>query len=218
MFWWLLLAWGAGPIELFDGKSLKGWYRTREAQAPLPSWEAKNGVLQTAPGQGKEVYLLSEQEFEDFDFGFEWRAAAGANSGIKYRIQTYGDSQRRIEPVGLEYQITDDERNPDALSTPRHTAGAIYDYVAPRKSRAAVAEIWHQGRIVVRGLHVEHWLDGERVVSVDLDSAEAEASFQESKRESRHMLRRQEKRVSPIALQIHDGRVEFRNLRVEPLK
>ncbi|MFN9430743.1 MAG: family 16 glycoside hydrolase, partial [Acidobacteriota bacterium] len=75
-----------------------------------------------------------------------------------------------------------------------------------------------RGRIVVRGLHVEHWLDGERVVNVDLDSAEAEASFQQSKRVSRHMLRRQEKRRSPVALQIHDGRVEFRKLRMKALK
>ncbi|MFO0339999.1 MAG: DUF1080 domain-containing protein, partial [Acidobacteriota bacterium] len=177
MIWLLLLG-----LELFDGKSLKGWYWTRGGAAPAPSWEARGGVLRTTPGVGKEVYLLSEAEFEDFDFSFEWRAEAGANSGIKYRIQMYGESGQRLEPVGLEYQITDDERNADALSTPRHAAGAIYDYVAPRKGRLAAAEVWHRGRIVVRGLHVEHWLDGERVVNVDLDSAEAEASFQQSKR------------------------------------
>ncbi len=215
MFWFLLLLLG---IDLFDGTSLKGWYWTREAEVPLPSWEARGGVLQTTPGRGKEVYLLTEAEFDDFDFRFEWRAEPGANSGIKYRIQTYGDSQRRLEPVGLEYQITDDEHNPDALSTPRHAAGALYDYIAPDKDKPAIAGFWHQSRILVRGLHIEHWLDGRRVVNVDLNTPEAARSFDQSRRESRHMLRRQDKRRSPIALQIHDGRVEFRNLRLEPLK
>lgn len=203
---------------LFDGRTLNGWYWEKGAAVSVPSWEARHGLLVTTPGHGKEVYLLTREEFEDFDFQFEWRAEAAANSGVKYRIQMFGDSKRRLEPVGLEYQITDDLANPDALSTPRHAAGALYDYVAPVKTKPAGPGVWHQGRIVVRGRQVEHWLDGERVVNVDLDSPEAEASFELSPRQSRHMLRRQEKRRSALALQIHDGVVEFRNLRVQRLK
>ena len=104
---WLLLP----GLELFDGKSLKGWYWTRGGAVPAHSGEARDGVLRTTPGVGKEVSLLSEGEFEDFDFRFEWRAEAGANSGSKYRIQMYGESGQRLEPVGLEYQITDDPKN-----------------------------------------------------------------------------------------------------------
>lgn len=218
MWWtvWLLLF--SQEKALFDGRSLAGWYWEKGEAVSVPSWEARNGLLVTTPGRGKAVYLLTREEFEDFDFRFEWRAEVGANSGVKYRIQMFGDSSRRLEPVGLEYQITDDLANPDALSTPRHAAGALYDYVAPKKAKAAGPGVWHEGRIVVRGRQVEHWLDGERVVHVDLDSDEAAASFEQSPRQSRHMLRRQEKRRSPLALQIHDGVVEFRNLRVQPLK
>ena len=203
---------------MFDGKSLDGWMWSREVAPPKPSWVARDGMLVATPGQGKEVYLLTQESFEDFDFTFEWRAEAGANSGVKYRIQSYGESTRRIEPTGLEYQITDDVTNPDALSTVRHSAGALYDYVAPVKKGPAVAKVWHQSRIVARGLHVEHWLDGAKVVDVDLDSEAAEKSFEGSTRQSRFMLRKQAVRKSPIALQIHDGVVEFRNLKIQTLK
>ncbi len=208
----------SGFRDLFDGKTLNGWMWSREDAPPQPSWVARDGMLVATPGQGKEVYLLTKEAFEDFDFTFEWRAEAGANSGVKYRIQTYGESVRRIEPVGLEYQITDDETNPDALSTVRHSAGALYDYVAPVKKGPAVAKKWHLSRILVRGLHVEHWLDGAKIVDVDLDSEAAGKSFELSTRQSRVMLRKQAVRKSPIALQIHDGMVEFRHLRIRTLK
>ena len=208
----------AGWRLLFDGISLNGWMWSREGEVPQPSWVVRDGVLLTTPGQGSEVYLLTKESFSDFEFVFEWRAEPRANSGVKYRVQMYGESTRKIEPIGFEYQITDDEANPDALSTPRHTAGALYDYVEPRKNGPALAKVWHLSRIVARGLHIEHWLDDVKVIDVDLDTAEAAASFAKSKRQSAGMLRRQEKRESPIALQIHDGVVEFRNLKLRPLK
>ncbi len=208
----------AGWRLLFDGRSLNGWMWSRDREVPQPSWTVRDGALLTTPGQGTAVYLLTKESFTDFEFVFEWRAEARANSGVKYRVQTYGESTRKIEPVGFEYQITDDDANADALSTLRHTAGALYDYVEPHKSGPAHANIWYRGRIVARGLHIEHWLDDVKVIDVDLDTPEAAASFSQSKRQSAVMLRRQEKRESPIALQIHDGVVEFRNLKLRPLK
>jgi hypothetical protein len=213
----LLLAADTQPI--FDGNTLNGWRWTDEASPRVqPSWEAGGGILRTSK-KGVEVYLLTKEVFTDFEFDFEWKAEHGANSGIKYRMQSFGKSASgRIEPTGLEFQITDDIANPDALSTPRHTAGAIYDYVAPEKPQPAKPDVWHKGRIVARGLHIEHWIDGLRVVNVDLDSKFAEAEFAKSTRRSAAMLRKQEKRESPLALQYHDGEVQFRNLRVRRLR
>lgn len=203
-------------LELFDGQTLKGWRWARPGETGSPSWEVRDGLLRGAPGLAKDVYLLTEAEFTDFELRFEWRCAPKGNSGIKYRVQRYGDSARRIEPTGLEYQITDDEANPDALSTPKHCSGAIYDYIAPTKSTPAKAGLWHQGAILARGLHIEHWLDGERVVNVDLDSEAARKEFDQSNRvESRRILRLQEKRQSPIALQIHDEEICFRSIRLK---
>lgn len=205
--------------DLWDGKSLAGWRWARPGESGTPSWEVRDGCLRGLPGLGKDVYLLSEAVFDDFELRFRWRCSPGGNSGIKYRIQRYGEPTRRLEPTGLEYQITDDVSNPDALSTPKHSSGAIYDYVAPRKRGPAQADVWHESAIVARGLHIEHWLDGECVVNIDLDSARAEAEFSQSKRlESRRILRLQEKRESPIALQLHDGEILFQAIRVRRLR
>ena len=221
---------------LFDGKSLAGWFWSVSGKHPIPgppSWVAENGILRTTPHTGTPVYLISRASYGDFELRFEWKAEAGANSGIKYRLQGFHssakpsltrdpdpDAPHRIEPTGLEYQITDDVANPDAKSTPRHAAGALYDYIEPSpaaKPGPAKADVWHESRIVARGLHIEHWLDGQRVVNVDLDTPEAAALFARSPRKSKDMLRRQDRRESPIALQIHDGVVEFRNLAVRRL-
>ncbi len=216
---------------LFDGKSLNGWvWEVPEKQpASTPSWVAEDGVLRCTPGVGKQVYLITRGAYRDFELRFEWKAEARANSGVKYRLQGFSsknkpdltydpdpESPNRIEPVGLEYQITDDLANPDALSTPRHAAAAVYDYIEPSKEKAGPAkpDVWHTSRIVARGLHIEHWLDEKRVVNIDFDSPEAEASFAISTRKSAGLLRKQERRESPIALQIHDGVVWFRNLQI----
>lgn len=216
----------SGWALLFDGKTLDGWMWSVSTPAPQPSWAAKDGAIVSTPNDGQHCYLLTQRSFEDFELVFDWRIEAKGNSGIKYRLQGFGAKGRmsptpvdepRIEPVGLEYQLTDDFANPDALSTPRHAAGAVYEYIVPDKRAPAQAGVWHRSRILARGLHIEHWLDGEKVVDSDLDSPAAAESFAVSKRNSKDLLRQQERRNSPIALQMHDGVVEFRNLKIRPL-
>jgi hypothetical protein len=212
---------------LFDGKTLNGWMWSLDPNPPLPSWAAGEGLLQTTPGKGTPVYLLTRDSFTDFEFSFEWKAEPAANSGIKYRFQGYwvdaklqavpgGDG--RIEPVALEYQIADDESHPDALSDPKHSTAALYEYWPASKNGPARANLWHTGRIVADGLHIEHWLDGRKVVDVRLDAPELQQSFRNSRRRgSSPLLAKQARRTSPIALQFHDGLVWFRNLNIRTL-
>jgi hypothetical protein len=212
---------------LFDGKTLTGWMWSVDPNPPLPSWAAEEGLLRTTPGKGTSVYLLTRESFTDFEFSFEWKAEPGANSGVKYRFQGYwvdGKLQAnpggagRIEPVALEYQIAADESHPDALSDAKHSTAAIYEYWPASKSGPARANVWHSGRIIAGGLHIEHWLDGRKVVDVMLDSPEVQQSFRNSRRHgSSPVLAKQERRTSPIALQFHDGSVWFRNLKIRPL-
>ena len=117
----------AGWQLLFNGTSLAGWRWADETPAPTPSWAVSNGTLVTTPTQGKQVYLLSQREFTDFELAFSWHASPGANSGIKYRIQSIAN-KTRLEPTGLEYQITDDLTNSDSLSTPRHSCANMLAY------------------------------------------------------------------------------------------
>lgn len=213
---------------LFDGSTLQGWTWSLNPNPPEPSWAAEGGTLRTTPGKGKPVYLLTRESFTDFELSFEWKAGLRANSGIKYRFQGYGGAGKlsetpvepegkRIEPTGLEYQIADDESNPDAISDAKHSTAALYEYIEARKTGPALPNLWHRGRILARGMHIEHWLDGHKVVDIDLDSAEAEKGFGASKRRSAPLLRKQQRRESPIALQYHDGDVWFRNLKIRRL-
>jgi hypothetical protein len=213
--------------SLFDGKTLNGWIWSVAADPAAPCWAVENGLLRTTPGQGSPTYLLTRRSFQDFEFAFEWKAAPGANSGVKYRFQGYWVNRQlrtepegpdRIEPVALEYQIIDDATHPDALTGPTHTTAAVYEYWPARKDDSVKAEVWHTSRIIARGLHIEHWLDGHKVVSLELDDPEVQASFQRSKRRgSSPVLAKHERRSSPIALQFHDGIIWFRNLRIRPL-
>jgi hypothetical protein len=219
-----LLAAQPSGRDLFNGRDLDGWMWSTDAAPPTPSWAAIDGELRTTPGKGKEVYLLTRESFSDFDLSFEWNGEPGYNSGIKYRFQGYWVNGQlkpepsgpgRIEPVALEYQIIDDERHPDAKGNATHSTAAIYEYWQARRAAPARPNTWHTGRIVARGLHIEHWVDGEKVVDVELDSPEVQESFRKSSRRgSSPVLARHERRSSPIALQFHDGVVRFRNLRI----
>jgi len=214
---------------LFDGKTLNGWMWSTAASPPVPCWAADGGTLHTTPGDGKKVYLLTRESFTDFEFAFEWKADPKANSGVKYRMQGYGggagplqpephEAAGRIEPTGLEYQIADDDANPDAVSDPRHATAAIYEYWPANKLSLAGANVWHTGKILVRGRHIEHWLDDRKVVDVNLADPLVIVSFNKSRRkQSAALFVAHERRTSPIALQMHDATVWFRNLKVRPL-
>ena len=217
-----------GDTPLFNGRDLDGWMWSTAQNPPAPSWAAEDGTLRTTPGKGQQVYLLTRESFSDFDFSFEWNGEAGCNSGVKYRFQGYWvkgalrqnpEGPDRIEPVALEYQIADDESHPDALKDAKHSTAAVYEYWPALKTGPAKAGVWHSGRIVARGLHIEHWLDGRKVVDISLDSPEVQEAFRQSpRRGSSPVLAKQERRSSPIALQFHDGTVRFRNLKIRRLQ
>lgn len=230
----------AGWILLFDGKTFDGWVLRPTDAAPM--WDVVDACLHIIPQGGmpedelrrRRSDLLTREVFRDFDLRFEWRAASGANSGVKYRL--IGGWGRKLNPqpgvaengfltdfsglrtvfsAGLEYQIADDEHEKDALSTPLHTAGSVYAYVPARKKRPATALVWHEARILVRGTHFEHWLDGEIVASGEFNGAEFRQALAATGRENfARQFQPYPERETPIALQHHRTEAWFRNLRV----
>jgi len=194
-----------------------------DADPPTPSWEAANGMLCATPGRGTAVYLLTRDSFSDFDFSFDFKIPTAGNSGVKYRFQGYNvkgkimerpGGPQRIEPFALEYQITDDLANRDALTAADRSTAALYGYFAPRKEAPVRPAAWYSGRIVAHGLHLEHWLDGRKVLELDLDKPEVHQAFLETGRRWSEELASQRTRQSPIALQLHDGPACFRNLKL----
>jgi hypothetical protein len=232
-----------GWILLFDGKSMRGWVDPRQKTPPGDSWTIEDGCLKATskPRIGEDLFTV--QTFRDFELVFDWRISPAGNSGVKYRIQDHlfvlprepkekfeASVQRTFQNrtgrrpdkgddyvVGFEYQMTDDKSNSDALSNPKHTAGALYDMVVPAKAAALPVGVFNHSRIVLRGNHVEHWLNGVKVVDSFLDAPGAMAGIE--KRWSAvpavyEMLSKQPKKDCPISLQNHGDEAWFRDIKI----
>jgi hypothetical protein len=198
---------------LFNGRSPEGWRDAAGGPFPSASWTVEDGCLKSVVHEPDFQDLRTTEEFDDFTFEFEWKIAPGGNSGVKYlvdrvnRFPVRSGSGEHVRARGLEFQLIDNERNPDARKDPRHHCGALYGILAPSESAAHPAGEWNTARLAVRRPEVEHWINERRVVRYRLDNpAILERAAQ-----------RKWKPVagpSPIALQNHSSETWFRNLNV----
>ena len=240
----------AGWTLLFDGKTMAGWDDPRSKTPPGDSWAIEDGCLKATSHSKINEDLFSRTTYGDFELAFEWRISPGGNSGMKYRIQDHlflipklaGAPTERFEAsversfqnrtsirpiqgqdyvVGFEYQITDDGTNKDSLSNAKHTAGALYDMVAPSAKVTKPVGEFNESRILVRGKHVEHWLNGVKVVDSTLDSPDALAGIAKRWKVSPHvyeLLVKQPKAECQISLQNHGDVAWFRSIRIRRLQ
>ncbi len=198
-----------GFRQLFDGRTLAGWRGFQKEGVP-DGWQVVDGAITRVGPAGD---LVSAQVFRDFELRLEWKVAPGGNSGIFYRVSEEG-VQHAYES-GPEMQVLDDAAHPDGKSR-LTSAGACYGlYPAPAGVVKPAGE-WNAVRIIVRGTHVEHWLNGQRVVSYELGSPDWEAKVKASKfAEWPPYGRAKEGR---IGLQDHGDRVSYRNIRIKVLR
>ena len=197
----------AGWQLLFDGETTAGWRSIKAPGFPAEGWGIDAGALHHTRGGGD---LVTERSFGEFELEFEWKVAAGANSGVKYLVAD-GDAGAAFGP---EYQVLDDQTHVDAQD-PTHRAAALYDlFPAEGKHLAPVGE-FNRARIVVRGGRIEHWLNGVRVVNVDTSSAAFEEAHAASKYKGSPKFARGHR--GRIALQDHGDEVWFRSLRIREL-
>lgn len=122
--------------------------------------------------------------------------------------------------VAFEYQLIDDAAHPDARKGPDRSAGAIYSMVAPTEQAARPAGEWNEARIVLRGSHVEHWLNGRKVIDTSLDSEPIRAGLEKRwgvQSPVFRLLTGQPRRETPIALQHHNDVAWFRDIRIRRL-
>ncbi len=204
-------AWAAEAGEwktLFDGKTLEGW-RSLASAEPGAGWKVREGAIEL---EGKAGDLVSAEAFGDFELSFEWKVSEAANSGVIYRV---GLGEKNTFLTGPEYQVLDNEKASDN-KPPSHTAAGLYDLVAPPRDFTRPVGEWNEGRIRVRGRHVEHWLNGEKTVDVDLASPEGKALIERSKFKGWEKFATLAR--GHIALQDHGHPVWFRAIRVRELK
>ena len=198
-----------GWVSLFDGKSLAGW-RSFKTEAPPAGWDVKDGVL-ARTGKGGDIMTVGQ--YGSFDLELDYKIAVGGNSGIMYRVVTEGQAPYWSGP---EYQILDNERHPDAKNGPDRLAGSNYDLIAPSAAVSKPAGEWNTAKIVVKGNHVEHWLNGTKVVEYEFGSPAWTKMVAESKFKAWPIYGKAAR--GHIVLQDHGDLVEFRNIRIKELK
>jgi hypothetical protein len=142
---------------LFDGKTVKGLRGYKQSGFP-GSWEVVDGTLKTVPGHG--VDLISEEVYKNFELELEWKVPKGGNSGIFYFATEEGNYIWQSAP---EMQVVDDEKHTDGKNT-LTSAGALYALIAPSANVVKPVGEFNQVRIKVKNNHVEHWLNGTKIV------------------------------------------------------
>lgn len=209
---------------LWDGETSAGWQGARLEGFPEAGWTMENGVLTVEATDGAESTgpgdIVTVERYSDFELELEFRITEGANSGIKYFVDPELNKGEG-SAIGLEFQILDDDKHPDAKMgvAGNRTLGSLYDLIAAKNYSAegrakqfkGIGQ-WNQARIVSRGGQVEHWLNNEKVVDYDRYSQMFDALVAYSKY-----------RVWPgfgqwpqgrILLQDHGNEVSFRSIRI----
>ena len=191
------------PISLFNGVDLTGW-TDKDGNAPNPGWQVRDGAICRAEKGAGNLYTAGK--YDDFILEFDFKAARGANSGVKYRLV-------EDESIGCEYQILDPEGQDHG---DLHDTAALYDVIPAVGVRDIFKqEEFNRAKIVVKGNHIEHWLNGRRIVSVLVNSPQWNAGVAKSKFAG---TRFGQNRLSRIFLQDHGDEVWFKNITLTPLK
>jgi hypothetical protein len=201
---------------LFDGRSLAGWRGFRGSGIPAGRWTVEDGLIHARPMQrvpGDRLGdIITERKFDNFEFSWEWRIAAGANSGVKYLV-----TEERPNTPGPEYQMIDDLAGLEAASRRVHQTAAFYDVLPPSADvPRRPAGQWNRSSILVKGNHVEHWLNDTKVLSFDLGSPAVKAGLAASKFKDESGFGA--KITGHIMLTYHGDEAWFRNLKIRELK
>lgn len=200
----------AGWQLLFDGKSTDQWHAYQNK--PSDGWEVVNGELHCREHDVKHrADLVTNAEYKDFEFSFEWKVGKGANSGAMYHVTEDHDAAYQTGP---EYQLIDDLGYTQQLED-WQKSGADYAMHPPSKIMAKPAGEYNQSKIIVHGPHVEHWLNGEKIVDFQLWTTEWEQL--KAKGKWKDAADYGMRKTGRIALQDHGGGIWFRNIKIKPL-
>lgn len=198
----------AGWRLLFDGRTTAGWRGFRRETMP-EGWQVADGAL-TRVADGGDIITI--EQFENFELALEWKVAPGGNSGIFYRASEETD---RIYESAPEMQVLDDARHRDGQSR-LTSAGANYGLHASPEGLVKPAGEWNHARVLVNGGHVEHWLNGVKVVEYELWTPQWEWLVKGSKFAEWPPYGRAKR--GHVGLQDHGDWVAYRNIKIRELR
>jgi hypothetical protein len=199
----------AGWKLLFDGSSTSGW-RAYQADSMPQAWRVANGsIIKNVPTRD----IVTRDQFGDFELVFDWKVATGGNSGVFYRAT---EEYERVYWSAAEYQLLDDPNAPDGRNRITSAGAAHSLYPSPAGIVKPAGE-WNTARIVADGAHVEHWLNGQKLLEYELWSPDWSARVKASKFAVWPNFGRATRGY--IAIQgDHRGDLEVRNIKIRELR
>jgi len=210
----------AGWKLLWDGKTTNGWRGAKLDHFPEKGWAIEDGVLKVLGSNGAEAAfggdIITDKTYGDFILKVDFKITKGANSGIKYFV----DPELNQGPgsaIGCEFQILDDTTHPDAKLgvNGNRTLGSLYDLIPAPKDKQFYINNWSTATIIVKGKHVEHWLDGNKLLEYERGSQMWDAFVDYSKYKDWPNFGNAERGY--ILLQDHGNEVWFRNIKIKEL-
>lgn len=208
---------------LWDGQTTNGWRGAKLDKFPDKGWKMKDGILTVISSGGAESRnggdIVTEDSFSDFELSVDFKISEGANSGIKYFVDSELNKGEG-SAIGMEFQLLDDKAHPDAKQgkNGNRMVGSLYDLIraentdSSRGKNFKGVDKWNNARIVVKGGHVEHWLNQIKVVEFDRFSQMFKALVEKSKYEKWENFGRIPKGL--ILLQDHGDEVSFKSIKI----
>ncbi len=212
----------AGWKLLFDGKTMNGWHSYGKTAAGK-DWLVQDGAIYlNAEARNKAGWqaadggdIVTADEFANYELRLEWKIAPCGNSGIIYNIVEDPSKYEYVWHTGPEMQVLDNTCHPDAMIE-KHRAGDLYDLISCKYETVKPAGQWNKIRLINRNGKVEHWLNGRKVVEVDMNSDEWKQLIAGSK--FKDMPAFGKTKSGKIALQDHGDKVWYRNIKIRELK
>lgn len=192
---------------LFDGKTTTGW-RAFKSATPPAGWQATDGELVR---QDKGGDLMTADQFDNFELRLEWKVTKNGNSGIMYRVTDQGS---QTYETGPEFQILDNAGHKDGQD-PITSAGSNYALYPPARDVTRPVGEWNQVRLILNGAHVEHWMNGVKLLEYELWSEDWDKRVKASKFAKMPGYGRAKR--GHLVLQDHGDLVAFRNIKIKPL-
>jgi len=205
---------------LFDGKTGANWMNYKSKTFPVTGWTIKDGILTVNSGTGTQNTggdIVTVNKYKNFELSIDFMYTPGANSGIKYFVDTETNNGA-LASIGCEYQILDDKLHPDAklgINGNRTLAG-LYDLIPPKNKMDNGPDKWNSATIIVKGNHIQHWLNGQMTVEYDRGTPAWKELVATSKFKTSPGFG--EVTEGHLLLQDHGNIVSFKNIKIREIK